>query len=144
MTTISFVAGTRRYKTRSKTKSKIKSSLLVAKEDDLEDDELEGDNIVESKNDGLEGEIIVESKDDEVEGDTIVDRTHKNYYTAISPNPHLDPKIEPFEVSMVYGVSINGSIVITRHMDTIFEWPTLSSKRRKSRLRRRRLRKGNL
>lgn len=53
------------------------------------------------------------------QADTIVEPTDEECYTAISSKPAPDLKIEPFEVSMVYGVSINTSIVIPRDMDTI-------------------------
>lgn len=96
----------RKYKIRSKTKSKIKSSIMVLKEDDLEDD-----TVVEPRD--------TKPKDDDVEGDSIVEPTDKGCYTAISPKLAPDLKIEPFEVSMVYGVSIDGPIVIPRDMDTI-------------------------
>lgn len=116
----------RRYNTNRKAKSKPKSSILVSKEDDLEDDEKESETVVEPrdtnpKDDDLEGETIVGSKDNEVEREPVVEPTDNECYTTISPRPHPDLKIEPFEISMIstYGVSINGSIVIPRDMNTI-------------------------
>lgn len=77
-----------------------------------------------SKKDDLEDDTVVEPRDtkpkyDDIKGDTIVEPTDEECYTAISPKPAADLKIEPFEVSMVYGVSINTSIVIPRDMGSI-------------------------
>ena len=48
-----------------------------------------------------------------------MERNDKDCLLSSRPNPTPDLKIEPFEVSTVYGVSINSSIVIPRDIDTI-------------------------